>query len=64
MSELKPCPFCGSEADVHPHNFGDSKKTDYTIYCSNKDCGSSFCWYDTPEESIKAWNKRAVNDKE
>jgi len=58
MKDIKLCPFCGSEADIRPHNFGDSSKTDYTIYCSNTGCGSSFCWYDTPEEAVEAWNRR------
>jgi len=53
------CPYCGSNAEVYEYYFGDSRTPDYSMQCLNRDdCGSSFCWYDTPEEAIEAWNMR------
>ena len=54
MSELlKPCPFCGSEAEMI---FWETMK-DARVRC--KECDASTHDYRTPEEAIDAWNKRA-----
>jgi len=59
MKYIKLCPYCGSNAEVYEYYFGDSRTPDYSMQCLNRDdCGSSFCWYDTPEEAIEAWNMR------
>lgn len=68
QSTLKPCPFCGCEAelvkDVHCAGHGDYVETTY-VHC--KDCGAKgpiFSDYDddranmTPN-AIKGWNRRA-----
>lgn len=57
--ELKPCPFCGTDAKLH---------TEPTIYGPDKpgwyvQCGSSLCWaqtrsYGVKEQAIRTWNKR------
>ena len=57
MTELKPCPFCGS-TDVHILNHGT--QGEHSITC--KDCN---VWVDhmfdamSEEEAIELWNRRA-----
>lgn len=68
MSELKPCPFCGGEAeivkrDVEPQ--GDpwyGKKIELFVGC--KECGACLfdeCFHEgfgSEEQAMSAWNKR------
>ncbi len=54
MSEIKPCPFCGSKAkeeQTHGSFGGYGLKS---VYCQNSEC--------TGEAKLKDWNKR-VNEK-
>ncbi|WP_088925853.1 Lar family restriction alleviation protein [Burkholderia multivorans] len=51
MSELKPCPFCGSDSVFM---LGGS----YCVQCGN--CGAEGPWNDDdPKVAIDAWNRRA-----
>lgn len=60
MIELKPCPFCGSEAE--PVKAHTSYKTPYVIVC--KACGASVGNFaETKEKAIEAWNRREPIDK-
>jgi len=54
-NELKPCPFCGGEAEVK-FFLGN-----YFVAC--KGCpGSTFPYKGmTEEEAVEAWNRRADN---
>ena len=60
MSEkLKPCPFCGSEAEMKiethtPTGF------DYTPRCKNPSCAGRLAkkWHNE-KNAIEAWNRRA-----
>ena len=52
---LKHCPFCGAEAEVHKNVFAEG--TVYTVECISCSCGLD--WFDTEEEAIEAWNRRA-----
>lgn len=54
-SELKPCPFCGGEAEIC-ENLDD--KNLICVVCRN--CKSKSSWHvkDNKSEAIKAWNTR------
>lgn len=59
MSELKPCPFCGSEANM----LGDYDYSNYHANCTNDECGCYWvACYETEQEAIEAWNRRAYED--
>lgn len=55
MSDLKPCPFCGGEAEAHevtfPYHYWD-------VLCDGE-CFDHFCEKPTKAEAIAAWNTRA-----
>jgi len=51
MSELKPCPFCGSEHVVC------TKPTTWQVWCT--DCKCIGPWKTEREDAIEAWNRRA-----
>lgn len=54
--ELKPCPFCGGEAEIVMSG-GDRR-----VEC--KKCGARSDWYDTEAEAIAAWNRRNYSEKQ
>lgn len=56
--QLRPCPFCGGEANIYQMHFWG---TTYTCECS--DCGIETKPMDTEAEAIEAWNRRVATDK-
>lgn len=54
--ELKPCPFCGSEADIAK---GTYDVRPYWAYCMNGH-GNGYHG-DTPDEVAREWNRRTVD---
>lgn len=69
--ELKPCPFCGGEAELIDDSGRHGKV--YSVYHQCPRNGGKFnrygsvCtltidtgWYDTAEEATEAWNTRAL----
>ena len=50
MTELKPCPFCGSKAIAFDRMFPH-------VRCSSKECEVAL-FEDTIEEAIIKWNRR------
>ena len=71
---LKPCPFCGGEAELVESDYG-MYMTGYAVYC--KHCctkvgvtgrlGEAYEWtpiYDTESEAIAAWNQRVCTVEE
>lgn len=60
--ELRPCPFCGGEADVHYFAHDDSE---CTVMCANPNCRASVssrsCGSMTTayNRARKLWNRRA-----
>lgn len=68
MSELKPCPFCGSDYIVignpyptqfytEPSGMPQEEKTLFWVRCNN--CFAKTANYDKYETAIEAWNRRA-----
>ena len=60
MTELKSCPFCGSEAKLI------SRGSCNYVTCSNEDecwCGMT-CPVGTAEEAVQIWNRRAIDRDE
>ncbi len=68
MDELKPCPFCGGEAELLRD--GNGTWGGYKIYCNGEYCTammSSFTFREGDKEAeevdrktiIEAWNRRA-----
>lgn len=56
MSDLKPCPFCGGEAETLT---AESMHGGYLFGIMCNDCRSRGDVYDTEAEAIAAWNSRA-----
>ena len=52
MSELKPCPFCGGEADTMHAAAG-------YVYAICEDCGARSSSFGLENRAIEAWNTRA-----
>ena len=57
MIELKPCPFCGSEAIMETFTTAAEKVPRYRVRCSK-------CWCETDwdsfsvEDVVEKWNRR------
>lgn len=75
MTELLPCPFCGSEASLCEHKTNEGNRWRYDgvhgyIQCSNEECfmcdSLNPFWFDEAEENrklqdvIKLWNTRIL----
>lgn len=71
--ELKPCPFCGFQAELdfarntsftYTDVFGKTRETGffYTAKCRDDSCGCKIGVYEKPQMAIEAWNRRAKNE--
>ena len=74
MEELKPCPFCGGEAEYYTyeqeHDLYDSntlgfletyETTEHYVGC--KECLAVVGTFVTKKQAIKSWNNRAYEDE-
>jgi len=55
--EIKPCPFCGGEAEVQYGDFGE-----VFVACKNNNCGGRLgtsIWFTTYDKAVEVWNTRA-----
>lgn len=59
MSELKPCPFCGGEAEAY--NCGPWLRDHFMWYVKCPGCGSMAPNKPTKAEAVEAWNTRHVD---
>jgi Lar family restriction alleviation protein len=61
--ELKPCPFCGGEAETKMYLWGHHAETHAPIWCYYVYCVSCDAMTDnifkSKKEAIAAWNRRA-----
>lgn len=58
---LKPCPFCGGEADVIEHIF----EIDSTYGLQCKKCkAKTYQFYESEEKAIESWNRRTGEDEQ
>lgn len=69
--ELKPCPFCGSKAEMDSRqgfiNFKRERRLRVSVYCLQCDAHMTFCHDDYQQYSVvelmemarKNWNRRA-----
>ena len=58
MSELKPCPFCGADAELYQTN--DTRN--FRVICQKCPASVGRYWYHRKADAIKAWNRRADNE--
>lgn len=54
-AKLKPCPFCGGETKIR--TYSGMGRTMFFVQCN--DCAAESSCYDTKEEAVAAWNRRA-----
>lgn len=65
--ELKPCPFCGGEAETCSYYFEEKNMTLWQVRCKERPydvehpcyTADSFISFATEAEAIEAWNTRA-----
>ena len=66
MSELKPCPFCGSKADVKSTTPITHERQEYYGYGGYfvmcRGCFTSGNNYPTEQEAREAWNRRVASE--
>lgn len=58
--KLKPCPFCGGEAEVKT-NYEYGKARGAFVFCIKCDMTSRI--YSTRQYAIKVWNRRVENER-
>ena len=63
MSEkLKPCPFCGGEAEIVKC---DNLFSILYFYVGCKTClARAKSCYESPEDAVRYWNRRATDEQE
>lgn len=62
MEELKPCPFCGGEADCNKTGIYEYYGIPlWWVECLS--CGINTGGYNTRGEAIETWNRRATDER-
>jgi len=62
--ELKPCPWCGGEAEIVVGTDSGTSEDYWLARCVEKTCEVSprIASYDCAEDAIRIWNTRPVED--
>lgn len=60
MSELKPCPFCGSDYGIVLGRIDNLES--FAVVCTK--CFASTCRCNNDRKAIEAWNRRAEDGKD
>ena len=58
MSALRPCPFCGGQAEIQVHKFHELPNT-YGVKCRNCDAQTGQ-FYSSEGHAITIWNIRVT----
>ena len=58
MNELKPCPYCGGEANIESYDPYDGYQGDCTVWRVKCIECKAFIQRGTKDEAIAAWNRR------
>lgn len=60
MIELKPCPFCGCEAELYcDREMGGSQ---YRIRCTGCPADVGRFWFWRKKDAVRAWNRRTEDE--
>ena len=62
MKELKPCPFCGGEAELLCAPPASGLKSKWLVICKNH-CANQYP-HESAEKAIEAWNRRAEKQED
>ncbi len=62
QSEIKPCPFCGSDVKIEKMNWDDCYDY-YDIYCDNCGGTTGIKRAHTEKEAVNRWNQRKRGKK-
>lgn len=54
----KDCPMCGSTATAY-YRPSERYENSAWVSCDSEDCGTQTCFWETREQAIAAWNRRA-----
>lgn len=65
IQELKPCPFCGSKAELQNEDYMSEEvhRKRFIVICKNENCRVSVSGFNTREHAINYWNTRKQEDK-
>lgn len=61
MTKLKPCPFCGGEAEFHKTIVPNTKTIGMFVQCINCGARTRYVIDLGDEYTIKNWNRRINN---
>lgn len=57
--DLKPCPFCGCEAEIKRHT---DIASGFYVVCTNCPTDVGRMWFWKRQDAVNAWNRRARDE--